>query len=478
MSLFGNTRQREGRGGCGPARCSRQGVPARGRRSVGGVVQALPERRGASGARERVPPALLATLLGAALSLPAASPDTLAYPLSGFEETGIRRLEAARLAHEGVVRDRKRLPGELLALEQVDIRLAGRPDLELPAPDPELGGQLVRFLGEEADRYSLAVLDLSDLEHPRYAEHNAEVLRNPGSVGKLAVGTGLFQALADAWPDDVERRRRVLRESIVTADEFIVADHHKVRIWHPGERVLERRPLEIGDRGNLWEWLDWMLSASSNAAAATVQKQAMLLARFGRRYPVDDRTGQRFFAETPPTELQALFGRTFVDALARNGIDTERFRQGSFFTRTGKRKVPGVGRSIATTRELMRFLLRLEQGRIVDRFSSRELKRLLYVTERRIRYASSPALNEAAVYFKSGSLYRCRPEPGFQCRKYHGNVENVMNSVAIVEAPAGAPRLFYMVTLTSNVLRSNSAVAHQTLATRIHRLLQKAHGSR
>ena len=70
----------------------------------------------------------------------------------------------------------------------------------------------------------------------------------------------------------------------------------------------------------------------------------------------------------------------------------------------------------------MRFLFNLEQGKVVDLFSSREIKRLMYMTQRRIRYASSPALYEAAVYFKSGSMYRCGPEPGFKCRKYRGNV--------------------------------------------------------
>jgi len=99
------------------------------------------------------------------------------------------------------------------------------------------------------------------------------------------------------------------------------------------------------------------------------------------------------------------------------------------------------------------------------------------MTERRIRYASSPALNDAAVYFKSGSLYQCAPEPDFICLKYHGNVMNLMNSVAIVESPAGAPRLFYLVALMSNVLRKNSAVDHQTLATRIHRLIERHHAT-
>ena len=53
-----------------------------------------------------------------------------------------------------------------------------------------------------------------------------------------------------------------------------------------------------------------------------------------------------------------------------------------------------------------------------------------------------------------------------------GNRDNLMNSVVIVESPAGEPRMFYMVTLTSNVLKKNSAVEHQTFATRVHRLLQ------
>ena len=117
--------------------------------------------------------------------------------------------------------------------------------------------------------------------------------------------------------------------------------------------------------------------------------------------------------------------------------------------------------------------MKLEQGKLVDHWSSLELKRLLYMTQRRIRYASSPALNDAAVFFKSGSLYRCRPEEGFVCRKYQGNVENLMNSVAIVESPAGEPRLFYMVAITSDVKKKNSAAEHQALASRLHALLKE-----
>jgi len=108
---------------------------------------------------------------------------------------------------------------------------------------------------------------------------------------------------------------------------------------------------------------------------------------------------------------------------------------------------------------------------MVDAWSSLELKRLLYMTERRIRYASSPRLRKSAVYFKSGSLYSCKKEPGFKCGKYRGNVVNYMNSVAIVEKPEGQ---VYLVALMSNVLKINSAVEHQTLATYIDRILSKA----
>jgi hypothetical protein len=58
-----------------------------------------------------------------------------------------------------------------------------------------------------------------------------------------------------------------------------------------------------------------------------------------------------------------------------------------------------------------------------------------------------------------------------------GNVRNYMNSVAIVETEQqdGVLPLRYAVVVMSNVLRKNSAAEHQTLATRIHRLMQEAH---
>ncbi len=400
-----------------------------------------------------------------------------AYPLYGSEETGIRRLEQARLAHEGKIQGgKKRISGELLSLEQVDLRLLDHKSLDLPAPDPSFTAQIVELLGGNRDRYGISVLDLSDLANIRYAEHNGELAQNPGSVGKIVVAAGLFQTLADLYPNDIARRQAVLRDTTVTADEFVVRDSHTVRMWDPASQVLTRRALKEGDQASLLEFVDWMLSPSSNGAAAIVQKETMLLKHFGTAYPQPAEVSRRFFEETPKPELGELYAAIFEGALTRSGLDVERMRQGSFLTRTGKGKVPGKT-SYATSRELLKFLLHMEQGKLVDEFSSREIKRLLYITERRIRYASSPALNEAAVYFKSGSLYSCQEEAGFKCGKYMGNKINYMNSTAIVEAPAGNAQLFYIVTLVSNVLRKNSAVDHQTLATRIHKLIGAHHGA-
>jgi hypothetical protein len=100
---------------------------------------------------------------------------------------------------------------------------------------------------------------------------------------------------------------------------------------------------------------------------------------------------------------------------------------------------------------------------------------MLYMTQRRIRYASHPALNDYAVYFKSGSLYSCVPEEGFRCGKYMGNKTNLLASIAIIEGPENSQRYHYLVVVSSNVLRKNSAVAHQTLAMRIHRMIEKRH---
>lgn len=394
-----------------------------------------------------------------------------AYPIDAYPYTGIERLEGYRLANEGRIPGNRLLPGALLGYEKIRLGLKERPDFVMPAPDADFSRRIEALLGDAAPHTSVAVLDLSNPQAPLYAEHNAGTHRTPGSVGKVMVAVALLQALADLHPDDAEARARLMRETRVTADRFIRHDTHDVPLWDMEHARMVRRPLREGDTANLWSYLDWMMSASSNAAASTVIKQLMLMRHFGAAYPVSMEREKELFSDLPVSERSALLIESLVTPLARNGLDTQRLRQGAFFTNEGKRLVPGTN-SASTVRELMRLMVRMEQGQLVDEWSSLELKRQMYLTQRRIRYASSPSLNDAAVYFKSGSFYSCKPEEGYTCTKYQGNVMNLMNSVAIVESPAGEPRYYYLVALTSNVLYRNAAVEHQTFATRLHRLIR------
>lgn len=400
-----------------------------------------------------------------------------AYPLDGTKYTGIQRLEGMRLGQLGKVRSRKLHQGALLNLNQVRPRLFKAKGMQIPPVDRQFSAEVKKLL--RSSSYGIAVLDLSDLKKPVYAEHNADTQFNPGSVGKLAVAMGVFKALKEIYPRDIAAREKVLRRSLVTADDFIIKQSHAVPFWQPNQKRVNKRKLRIGDTANLWTYMDWMMSASSNSAASMVIKQLMLLEAFGQSYPSYE-SQQRSYFNGPRSELSDMLRYSLNSGVRASGLSTENFRQGGFFTSGGKRRVSG-GSSTATPRELIKFLFNLERGKVIDPFSSREIKRLLYMTQKRIRYASSPALNDAAVYFKSGSLYSCRPEAGFACGKYRGNVRNLLNSVAIVESPArnasdkNKKGLFYLVVVTSNVLRHNAAFDHQTLATRLHRLIEKRH---
>jgi hypothetical protein len=94
-----------------------------------------------------------------------------AYPLDAYPETGIRRIEAARLAVFGKMHGRRQPPGALLPAALVDLRLLDYPELELPEPDPEFSARVGQLLGDKGDRYGVAVLDLSDLDHPPASSH-------------------------------------------------------------------------------------------------------------------------------------------------------------------------------------------------------------------------------------------------------------------------------------------------------------------
>lgn len=408
----------------------------------------------------------LCALLAAGASL--AEPDP--YPLDGHARSGIERLRADSLRQDRVKGGRVP-PGALLGVDDIRLQLTreGRDwDLSDRQPDPTLQRALHSIFARRDPSYAIVVVDITRPDSIAWAGLRPGQRRFQGSVGKLVTMVALFHELARAFPDTSDRLR-VLRETMVTGGRWATGDNfHKVPIVDPRTGALTNRSIRADDRFPLAAWVDHMCSASANSAGATVWKQAMLLRQFGDRYPVPEAEAEAFLAQAKPLELQALSQVVNEEPLQAAGIDTRDLRQGTLWTKPAQARVPGMV-SYATPRELARLLLRMEQGRLVDEWSSREMKRFLYMTRPRYRYAYPRELHDSAVYFKSGSFFRCVPEEGYDCRKYMGNKQNLMNSVAIVESPAtpGPEQRRYLVALTSNVLKLNSAWDHARLAAAI-----------
>lgn len=402
------------------------------------------------------------------------------YPLDGYGHTGIRRLRAYQMILDGQMPGTVPIrPGARLSRNQIQLRMDGLGrsfDIGPDAPvDSALQAGIERIVGRRHPSYRVAMLDITDPSAPRYAAVRADQGYIPGSVGKLLVMSGLFDQLRRLYPDDIEAREELLRNTRIVAGDFAMPNSHEVPVVAEDWSRVSHRSIRPDDAFTLWEWVDHMVSPSSNAAGSVVWREAMLMDAFGAAYPPTEEQARGFFRTTPKAELTERSIRVIEAPLMAAGIDPELLRIRTMFTRGASSVVPGRG-SHSTPRALVRWLLRMEQGRLVDEWSSLEMKRLMYYTRRRYRYAFSPALNDAAVYFKSGSLYRCRPEEGFVCGQYMGNVENLMHSVAIVESPAGRePARVYIISMMSNVLKVNSAGEHSEIATQIERLVASHH---
>jgi hypothetical protein len=393
-----------------------------------------------------------------------------AYPLDSAKRTAIRRLAGYQLAQEGKVKGPKIPPGGLWAEARIQLRLMNNRDFDITQDTPRdaaLQTKLESILGGRNLSYGIALLDISDPAHPRYAAVRETDKLLPGSVGKLCVATGFMGALQKIYPDPAAREN-FLRSTIRTADAFVNVDGKTVPFYEDGWPAIVNRRINIGDKFSLWEWLDHMLSMSSNAAGSFIWKQAILLRRFGNRFPVPAEEENTFFDTTPKQDLAREALETLEEPLRNSGIDIANFRLGTMFTSGGSRVIPGTA-SYATPRELLRCLIHMEQGKLVDEWSSLELKRLLYFARSRYRYASAPSLAKAAVFFKSGSFFQCVPEAGFQCKQYAGNKTNIMNSVAVVESGSR----IYLVALMSNVLKVNSAYEHQRIADLVEKAIQE-----
>ncbi len=397
------------------------------------------------------------------------------YPIDGYEYTGIKRLKRLELLKKGEIKgDLSLPPGALKTYGEIKLNLLSKNQdsagslMQIDSTFQKEVNGLFRGLDKS---YSLAILDISDLSATRYASRNERAGYQPGSVGKLAVITALFTQLQKIYPDSWEDRTTLLRNKSVKAGVWGLTDEHTIPIYNLEKNTLVKRQVIASDVFTLYEWADHMMSVSNNGAASIVWREVMLMAAFGDKYPeLTQEAADAYFKETPKKELTDL-GNDVVNLPLRDlGIAAEEWRLGSFFTQGPNTYVGDKGGSIGTPLGLMKFLVQLEQGKVVDENSSLEMKRLMYMTDRRIRYAQASALKDAAVYFKSGSLYKCDRSNGEPCGKYMGNVQNYMNSVAIVEHPDNCT---YMVVLMTNVLRKNSASDHMYLAGNIDKLIRK-----
>jgi len=397
------------------------------------------------------------------------------YPIDGYSRTGIKRLLRLERIKSGEIKETSTLPaGAMKSYKDIQLNLLAKTKdstAQFLIKDEKFNKEINGLFYGLDKSYSLSVLDISDVNNIRYAARNETAGYQPGSVGKLAVLNGLFTQLAKIYPDSFDKRIELLKTKSVKAGLWGLTDEHTVPIFNIETNKLVKRQVVEADVFTLFEWADHMMSVSNNGAASIVWREVLLMAAFGKDYPTLTQEGaDAYFKNTPKKELTDLGNDVVNLPLRELGIAFDEWRLGSFFTRGANNFIGNKDGSIGSPIGLMKFLVQLEQGKVIDEKSSLEMKRLMYMTDRRIRYAQSPALSNAAVYFKSGSLYKCDRSKGEACGKYMGNVQNFMNSVIIVEHPNNKK---YMVVLMTNVLRKNSASDHMYLAGSIDKLINK-----
>ena len=392
------------------------------------------------------------------------------YPIDGYDTTGIKRLYRLQKMEMDSIAN-KRIPnGAYLKLEDIKLNLLSRKRDSLGAilvEDNDFARKIARIT--PGGNYSLAVLDMTNPDSLKYAAHRENVGYQPGSVGKITVLNGFFTELAEVYPDNFELRTGLMCNKRVKARYWGTGDHHTIPVYDIDSDKLTKRQVVASDEFSLYEWADHMVSVSNNGAASVLYRETMLLDAFGRKYAdLTEEEAENYFVETDRDSLTSQANRVVNQPLRDLGITEDDWRLGGMFTRPAGKYVGREGGSIGTPKGLMKFLVALEQGNVIDEESSLEMKRLLYMTDRRIRYAHSNRLDDAAVYFKSGSFYKCDRNKNPNCSDYAGNVFNYMNSVIIVEQPNGKK---YIVCLMTNVLNKNSAGAHMYLASSIDKVV-------
>ena len=386
------------------------------------------------------------------------------YPIDGFKTTKIKRLLYMQKLKESGKKITRIPSGAMHDLDYVKLNLRNLKHQSMEhflTEDAELSKKIKSVLPR--GNYSITVLDMTNPEKVKYAAVNENKGYQPGSVGKLVVLNAFFTELQKIYPNSWEKRAELLRNRKVDSRYWGVGDHHTIPVYNVEKEKLTRRKVVASDEFSLYEWLDHMVSVSNNGAASVVYREVVLMSVFGKDYPtLTSKKAEDFFKSIRKDSLRNLSHSIINEPLRSLGITKDEWRLGGPFTRNSSNKVGRKGGSHATPKGLMKFLIKLEQGNIVDHETSLEMKRLVYLTDRRIRYAKSPKLDDAAVYFKSGSYYSGGGG------KYMGTNFNYMNSVIIVEQPNGTK---YAVCLMTNILHKNSANDHYYLAGKIDKIL-------
>lgn len=388
------------------------------------------------------------------------------YPIDGFKRTGIKRLKRLEKTLDSTITEYYLRKGSFRKTEEINLWLCEDQTAtdSIMSVNMEFQKEMTRLFPRRSG-YGITVLDITDRDNMRYAEMNENSGFQPGSVGKLAVATAFFSQLYNLCPEDFNVRTRLMRDKVVKSGVWGIGDHHTVPIYDMEKDKLTKRQVVASDEFTLYEWVDHMLSVSNNGAASIVWREALLMRIFGDKYfTLTQQEADEYWETADKKELSEMATAIVNQPLRDLGITHDEWRLGSFFTNGPDRYARATGGSIGTPKGLMKWFIALEKGDVVDQESSLELKRLMYMTDRRIRYAYSPRLDDASVYFKSGSYYSGGGA------KYAGTNFNYMNSVIMVEHPDGTN---YIVCLMSNILGKNSAGDHMYLASAIDKQIRK-----
>lgn len=396
------------------------------------------------------------------------------YPIDEGARTQVRRLDWQTEVNAGKARGTKLKPGAEWSGERIVLKMtdAGR-DFVLTDKTPKdatLQAGLEKILARNAfENYHVAILDITNPKAPRFAGVSETEEQTPGSVAKLLVAAGLLDAVAKRFGEDLAAREAFLRTTAVSADAWLMPNGHEVPVVHGSKVTI--RAIKPGDRFTLWEWMDHALSPSSNAAGTLVWRESTLMALLGAEYPPKSWDPKLFSRWSRQEFTDAVF-KAIDQPQTAAGLDPDKFRLRAFFTKGAGKYIQSAS-SRTSPLALLQWMVKVEQAKMVDAFSSRELKKLMYLTRRRVRYAQSAELDNSAVFFKSGSLFECKPEPGYTCGQYRGNKVNVLNALVEVETEKADGGHVYLVAVMSNELKKNAALDHGRLAGEIHALVQQ-----